>query len=78
MELSPKLIGETIKQLRNEKGLTQDVLSGLAGIARSHLAMIENGSKKANLETLCKIASALNMKPSELTKKIECFTEDIS
>lgn len=71
MELGPKLIGNTIKQLRKEKGLTQDVLSGLAGIARSHLAMIENGSKKANLETLCKIASALNMRPSDLIKQAE-------
>ena len=33
--------------------------------------MIENGSKNANFETICKIALALNMNPHELVKAIE-------
>ena len=57
--------------LRNEKGISQDVLSGFAGIARTHLTMIENGQKSANFETLCKIAEALELKPSELVQIIE-------
>lgn len=71
MEFDAKTIGQTIKDLRKAKGLSQELLSGLAGIARTHLTMIENGTKKANFETLCKIAFALEMKPSELVKKIE-------
>ena len=35
-------VGTTIRKLRLEKKLSQDVLSGFAGIARSHLSMIEN------------------------------------
>ena len=71
MELNEKLIGQTIRDLRKAKGVSQELLSGFAGIARTHLTMIENGTKQANFETLCKIASALEMKPSELVKKIE-------
>ena len=48
-----------------------DVLSGLAGIARTHLSMIENGSKQANFETIWKIAYALDLRPSELVAQIE-------
>ena len=42
-----------------------------AGIARTHLTMIENGDKQPNFETIWKIAVALNMKPSELVSQIE-------
>lgn len=64
-------VGKTIKRLRQSKGLSQEVLSGFAGIARSHLSMIENGSKQANFETICKIAFAFEMPPHKLVKAIE-------
>ena len=66
MQFDSFVVGKTIRRLRKEKELSQDVLSGLAGIARSHLAMIENGSKQPNFETIWKISLALNMRPSEL------------
>ncbi len=65
------MIGQTIRKVRKEKKLFQDVLSGLAGIARTHLTMIENGDKQANFETIWRIALALDMRPSELVKRIE-------
>lgn len=46
-------------------------LAALRESARSHLSMIENGSKQANFETLWKLALALEMKPSELVAEIE-------
>lgn len=67
--------GTVIWRLRREKNWSQEVLSGLAGIARSHLAMIETGSKQPNLETIWKIAVALDMKPSELVALIETESE---
>lgn len=59
-------LGKVIRALRREKGLSQEVLSGLAGIARTHLSMIENGTMKASIETVSKIAQALELRPSEL------------
>lgn len=60
-----------IKEIRKEYGMSQEVLSGLSGIARSHLAMIETGAKQPNFETIWKIATALHLKPHELVIKIE-------
>lgn len=40
--------GRVIRRLRKERGQSQGLLSGLAGIARSHLAMIESGTKQQN------------------------------
>lgn len=71
MQFDNVLIGQVIRRKRTQKGMTQELLSGLAGIARTHLTMIENGTKQANFETLWRIALALNMKPSELVEEIE-------
>ena len=66
-----RITGQIIGRLRLQRGMSQKVLSGLAGVARSHLAMIENGSKSANVETLWRIAAALNMPLSELIHMVE-------
>lgn len=75
MQFNNNAVGKTIRNLRNKKGISQDVLSGLAGIARTHLTMIENGTKQANFETLWKIANALDIRPSELVAMIEAEIE---
>lgn len=71
MQFDNRAVGKTIRILRDKRGISQEVLSGLAGIARTHLTMIENGDKQANFETLWKIANALDMRPSELVALIE-------
>lgn len=65
------ILGHTIKALRKERHLSQEVLSGLAGIARTHLTMIENATIHANIETIWKISFALGLKPSALFAIIE-------
>lgn len=66
-----RIAGQAIGRLRTSRGMSQEVLSGLAGIARTHLTMIENGNKSANVETLWRIASALDIRLSELIFMIE-------
>ena len=64
-------VGKVIQQFRESRKQSQELLSGFAGIARSHLSMIENGSKQANMETLWRIAQALEITPSQLVAAIE-------
>ena len=71
MQFDGAAVGRVIRRIRRRRGLSQEVVSGLAGIARTHLTMIENGSKQANLETVWKIALALDMQPSELIRQVE-------
>ena len=63
--------GRVIRRLRKERVQSQELLSGLAGIARSHLAMIETGAKQSNFETLWRIANALELPPHSLIALIE-------
>ena len=75
MPYNRKVFGVVIGRLRISRGLTQEKMSGLAGIARSHLAALESGEKTARLDTLWNIAHALEMKPSELVRMVEKETE---
>ena len=45
--------------------------SGLARVTRSHLAMIESGSKIASVDNLWRISSALCIRTSELAQMVE-------
>lgn len=69
--LDAKIVGEVIAEFRKEKGISQEVLSGLADIGRTHLSAIERGERKPTLETLYRIACALDIKMSEIVKQIE-------
>lgn len=71
MPYNRKAFGVVISRLRVEKGLTQEQMSGLAGIARSHLAALENGQKTVKLDTMWRIADALEIRPGELIARIE-------
>lgn len=53
-------------------------MSGLAGIARSHLVELENGKKTVKLSTLWDIAYALDLKPSELIRLVEREAEELN
>lgn len=71
MPYNRKAFGIVISRLRVQKGLTQERMSGLAGIARSHLVALENGEKTVKLDTMWRIADALEIAPSELVKETE-------
>lgn len=60
-------IGQKIKKARLERGLTQQELGDLVGVQKSAIAKYENG-RVVNIKrsTLQKIASALEIRPSEL------------
>ena len=71
MQLNPIIVGEVIAKYRARKGLTQEVLSGLADIGRTHLSAIERGERKPTLETLYRISLAMDIKMSTLVIAIE-------
>ena len=64
--MNSKIIGNVIKNFREERKLSQEVLSGLANIDRSHLSKIELGLRSPTINALYKIADALNIKASDI------------
>ena len=64
-------VGKVIADFRKRKNVSQEVLSGLAGIGRSHLSAIERGDRKPTLETFFRICNALDVKMSVVISEIE-------
>ena len=54
-----KRMGERIRQLRTEKGVSQTELAEKAGLAQPHIVRIEQGRYSVGLDTLQAIAKAL-------------------
>ena len=69
--LDAELVGSVIAGCRRRAGLSQEVLSGLAGIGRIQLSAIERGERKPTMETFFRLAAAMNMKMSELAAAVE-------
>ncbi len=69
--LNPLIVGKTVSYFRNQKNISQEVLSGLSDISRTHLSAIERGERKPTLETLYRICTGLNIKLSTFMIKLE-------
>lgn len=70
-QLDPCVVGRVIARLRAGKGMTQEVLSGLSDIGRTHLSAIERGERKPTLETLYRLSNAMDMPMSAIVTEIE-------
>jgi transcriptional regulator with XRE-family HTH domain len=61
-----ELIGKRIKEARQAKGLSQESLSERIGMSAKYLSSVERGKENPTLDTLIKLADALEVETSEL------------
>jgi transcriptional regulator with XRE-family HTH domain len=54
-------IGETIRNFRLQKGMSQGDIEKRTGLLRCYLSRVENGHTIPSLDTLAKIASAMDV-----------------
>ena len=62
----PTYTGDMIRKCRTEKGLTQKKLGELCSIADSNIRKYESGNQNPKIETLQKIADALDIPVNRL------------
>lgn len=61
-ELRLDLLGQTIKQVRLQRKLTQEQLGELVGVKKAQISKIENSLTDARFETILKVFKALDAK----------------
>jgi len=61
-----RFIGNRIRELRKQEGLSQEDLGWKAGLHYTYIGAIERGEKNCSIETLAKIAQALEVEIKEL------------
>lgn len=63
-------LGKNIRKLREKKGWTQEELSEKADMHVSYIGQIERGLRYPSLKIIFKIADALEVRISELFKRL--------
>ena len=56
-----KFLGVRIRQLREEKNMSQQVLADICNVPKSTIGRLERGEVNPTVKTLLKISSALNI-----------------
>ncbi|WP_407270813.1 helix-turn-helix domain-containing protein [Radiobacillus sp. PE A8.2] len=61
-----KVLGERIRKLRKAKGITQEELAHMACLHSTYIGQLERGEKNATLDSINKVARALDISLEEL------------
>lgn len=67
--------GLVLKELRLEKGLSQESLANQSDIDRTYISDIEKGERNISLKIIEQLSGTLQISLSELFKKIEKYGE---
>jgi transcriptional regulator with XRE-family HTH domain len=62
------LFGRRVRQLRTERGVSQEAFAHQIQIDRSYFGSIERGERNVSLENICLIAAGLGVPPAELLR----------
>ena len=62
------LFGRRVRQLRVERGVSQEAFAHQVKIDRSYYGSIERGERNVSLENICLIADGLGVAPAELLR----------
>ena len=69
------VFGGVLKELRAEKGISQERLALDAGIDRSYISKLETGVYQPSLTMLFAIAGVLSVPPEEIVRRISASLE---
>lgn len=61
-----QLLGQNVRRLRVERGLSQEELAFRAGMKRSYLSDMERGTRNPSVRALGRISEALDVAPQVL------------
>lgn len=58
--------GHTVRELRKERGLSQEAFAHAVGLDRTYVGGVERGERNVSLDNIHRIASALDVSPARL------------
>jgi transcriptional regulator with XRE-family HTH domain len=74
--IQPRLaFGLRLRDLRSQRGLSQEALAAEAGLDRTYISSCERGRRNISLENIYRLAEALGVQPDELLRKAKAEHE---
>jgi transcriptional regulator with XRE-family HTH domain len=62
--------GKVLRNLREEKNLSQEQLALLSELDRTYISLLERGKRRPTINTLIALSEALEIEPSEIIEKM--------
>ncbi len=66
-----KSFGQAVRQLRIERGMSQEELGFESGYHRTYISLLERGKKSPSLRTIFRLAEALKVEPSQMIEGVQ-------
>lgn len=76
MSTPEEAFGCVLRQLRTEKGLSQERLALDGGLDRTFISLLERGLRQPSLTTLLQLSNVLGIKASEIISEVEKLIPD--
>lgn len=71
MSVLLRALGHAIRQVREDRNLSQERLAELAGLHRTYISSVEQGRRNLSIENIHKIARAMGVSMTELIQLCE-------
>lgn len=69
-------LGQRLRSLRQDKGLSQEQLSFECGLHRTYISSVERGERNIAVINLCKIAKALDLSLAHLLNGLDMYENE--
>lgn len=66
-----KQLGQVLREVREERDISQDNLAREMNTDRTTISLIERGLRSPYIRTLMQIGAALDVRPSEIFRRLE-------
>lgn len=66
-----KAFGSALRELRNQRALSQEALAFEAELARNYISQLELGGKSPSLRTIFKLCKVLETSPAAMIEDVE-------
>lgn len=66
-----RAFGEALREIRRERGLSQETLALESGLDRTYVSLLERGVQSPTLRTIFKLSELLKIPASELVRVAE-------
>lgn len=66
-----RIFGDRVRARRQELGLSQEELAHKASIARAYIGSLESGERNPSLDTVARLASALDVDAADLVHGLQ-------